>query len=131
VNGFLISDASGVLVDSVHLNLTQRAHSRGRTTDGAATFSLFQTPTPNASNAGSTAYLLYATKPSMNVAAGFYTTAQNVVLTSPDPGVTIRYTTDGSTPTAASTAYTAPIAITQNYCCACEGHFSSKRSGGT
>ena len=110
---FLISDASGVLVDSVHLNITQRAHSRGRTTDGAATFSLFQTPTPNASNAGSTAYLLYATKPSMNIAAGFYTATQNVVLTSPDPGVTIRYTTDGSTPTAASTAYTAPIAITQ------------------
>lgn len=108
---FIVSDPSGTLVDSVHLNRTQRGHTRGRTTDGAATFSLFTTGTPNASNAGSTPFLGYATKPSMSIAPGFYAAAQNVVLSSPDPGVTIRYTTNGTTPTAASTAYTTPINV--------------------
>ncbi|MEZ5046495.1 MAG: CotH kinase family protein [Chitinophagaceae bacterium] len=108
---FLLSDATGTLVDSVHLNRTQNGHSRGRTTDGAATFSVFTTPTPNASNATATPYTAYATKPSMNVNAGFYASAQNIVLSSPDPGVTIRYTTDGSAPTATSTAYTSAINV--------------------
>ncbi|MBK7762187.1 MAG: CotH kinase family protein [Bacteroidetes bacterium] len=109
---FILSDASGNIVDSVFLQLTQVGHSRGRTTDAAATWGIFTTPTPNASNAASTAYTNYATKPSMSVAPGFYTTTQNVVLSSPDPGVTIRYTIDGSTPIATSPAYTAAIPIT-------------------
>jgi hypothetical protein len=64
---FLISNASGALIDSVKLNLTQRGHSRGRTTDGANTWSLFNTPTANASNAGSTPYTTYALKPIFNI----------------------------------------------------------------
>jgi alpha-tubulin suppressor-like RCC1 family protein len=40
-----------------------------------------------------------------------YTTAQNVSMSTSSPGVTIRYTIDGSTPTASSTAYTSPIAV--------------------
>lgn len=108
---FIISDAGGTIVDSVYLNLTQVGHSRGRTTDAAATWSIFTTPTPNGSNAASTPYSNYATKPIFSVAPGFYSGAQSVTLSTPDPNVTIRYTLDGTTPTAASTAYTAPIAI--------------------
>lgn len=40
-----------------------------------------------------------------------YTAAQAVTLSTPTPGVVIRYTTDGSTPTAASTVYTGPVNI--------------------
>lgn len=40
-----------------------------------------------------------------------YKTAQTVTLSTNTPGVTIRYTTDGNTPTASSTAYSAPINI--------------------
>ncbi|MBP6623799.1 MAG: CotH kinase family protein [Chitinophagaceae bacterium] len=108
---FLLSDAAGVLVDSVHLNLTQRSHSRGRTTDGSNSWSLFQTPTPNATNGGSTPYTAYATKPIFNVAPGFYSTAQSITISSPDPNVTIRFTTDGSTPTVTSPIYTTPILL--------------------
>lgn len=107
----IVSDPSGTLVDSVHLRLTQRGHSRGRTTDAALSWSVFTTPTPNASNAGSTPYTAYATKPVFNVAPGFYAAAQSIVLSSPDPNVTIRYTLDGSVPTAASPAYAAPINV--------------------
>ncbi len=42
---------------------------------------------------------------------GTYTTAQSVTLTASEPA-TIRYTTDGSDPTASSAVYTAPLALT-------------------
>lgn len=44
-------------------------------------------------------------------AAGTYSGAQNVQLFSGTKGATIYYTTDGKTPTTASTKYTAPVAI--------------------
>ena len=106
----VLSDASANIVDNfLFSEPTQTDHSWGRTTDGAATWSLFQTPTPNAANAGGGPY--YATKPTMSVDAGYHAGAVNVALSSPDAGATIRYTTDGSEPTAASTAYAAPINI--------------------
>jgi gliding motility-associated-like protein len=105
----VIADPSGTIIDSLTLKRTQKGNSRGRTTNGSPTWSVFMNPTPNASNTNP--YSEYATKPVMNVAPGFYASAQSVTITSPDPGVTIRYTTNGFTPTAASTAYTAPINI--------------------
>jgi len=56
-------------------------------------------------------YTFVATTPTLSPAAGTYTSAQNVTMTTATNGATIRYTTDGSTPTAASTQYTGPIAI--------------------
>lgn len=107
----ILSDASGALVDDFAFsstNRTQLGHSRGRTTDGAATWSLFTTPTPNAANAGSVTD--YLERPVLNPAAGFYAGAQNVTITGP-AGATIRYTLDGSEPTAASTVYSGPINV--------------------
>ncbi|HRO99603.1 MAG TPA: CotH kinase family protein, partial [Flavobacteriales bacterium] len=49
-------------------------------------------------------------KPTLNPGAGFYGGAQNVTITGP-AGATIRYTTDGSEPTATSTVYAGPIAV--------------------
>jgi len=106
----VLSDASGNIVDDFQLaQPTQTDHGWGRTTDGAATWSLFQTPTPNAANAGGGAY--YTAKPAMSQPAGYYGGAVSVALSSPDAGVTIRYTLDGTEPTAASTAYGAPINV--------------------
>ena len=51
------------------------------------------------------------TPPLFSVARGFYTTPFDLVLTSDPPGAAIYYTTDGSTPTAVSTPYTAPIHV--------------------
>lgn len=106
---FVIANPSGSILDSTKLFITQANHSYGRVTDGANTWGVFSTPTPNAAN--SNAFAGYATKPVFSVAPGFYNTAQTVSLSSPDINVQIRYTTDGSQPTAASPLYSAPINI--------------------
>ena len=49
--------------------------------------------------------------PTFSVPAGTYTTAQNVTISDATSGASIYYTTDGSTPTSNSTAYTAPVVV--------------------
>ncbi len=88
---------------------TKTDHSWGRTTDGAATWSIFPTPTPGGPNINASTY--YATSPAFSQPAGFYGGGINLELTTPDPDVQIRYTLDGTTPGAASTLYAGPIPI--------------------
>lgn len=104
----ILADPAGTILDSTKVRRCLQNHSRGRVSDGAATWGVFTAPTPNAANAAAVAY---ANKPDMSIPGGIYPGAQNVTLTTADPTLTIRYTTNGSTPTAASTAYVAPIAI--------------------
>ncbi|OFY87667.1 MAG: hypothetical protein A3F72_13145 [Bacteroidetes bacterium RIFCSPLOWO2_12_FULL_35_15] len=99
----------GVIIDSMTLKPTQQGHSRGRTTNGGSAWGVFTTPSPIASNLN--AKLEYATLPVMSVNAGFYPGSQTVSISSPDAGVTIRYTIDGSVPTTASTTYSTPVSI--------------------
>src|SRR5882757_3422039 len=47
--------------------------------------------------------------PTFGLAAGVYPTAQSVSLVDATAGASIRFTVDGSTPTASSTLYTGPI----------------------
>jgi gliding motility-associated-like protein len=106
----ILSNALGNVVDSFKIvHLTKSDHSVGRSTNGAADFKLFTTPTPNAANTG--AINFYTPTPLINVQAGFYTTPQTVTITCSDPSATIRYTLDGSTPTTTSTLYSGPISI--------------------
>lgn len=106
---FILSDATGFIIDSVNLQLTRMNHSRGRTTDGASTWAVFSTPTPNAPNTGG--FTAYMANVVMDIPPGFYTTAQTVSLSCSDPSAEIRYTTNGSDPVATSPLYTAPINI--------------------
>jgi gliding motility-associated-like protein len=107
----MLSTPAGDLVDDFEFTpdmRTKLGHSRGRTTDGAPNWSLFNTPTPDAANAGASPE--YLAKPTLNPGAGFYGGAQNVTITGP-AGATIRYTTDGAEPTATSTVYAGPIGV--------------------
>jgi gliding motility-associated-like protein len=106
---FVFADPAGNILDSTSLFLTYVGHSRGRTTDGAATWSLFDAPTPNAANAN--AKNAYAPKPAFNIAPGNYSTTQNITLSAPGPNISIRYTINGTDPTTASTLYAGPIAV--------------------
>jgi len=54
-----------------------------------------------------------AAVPVFTPSAGTYAAAQNVTITSTTPGAVIKYTLDGSTPTAASPTYTGPINVSQ------------------
>jgi hypothetical protein len=56
---------------------------------------------------------LRAATPTFSPLGGTYNAPQSVVLSSASPGVTIYYTTNGSTPTASSTPYTGPISVTR------------------
>ncbi len=62
---------------------------------------------------GSAAYTIQtaAATPTFSPAAGTYASAQSVTLSDTTSGATIYYTTDGSTPTTASTKYTGAISV--------------------
>ena len=60
----------------------------------------------------SAAYVISVPAPTFSPAPGTYQTAQNVTISCAMSGAVIRYTTDGSTPTAASTQYSSPISVT-------------------
>lgn len=106
----ILSNNLGNVVDSLKMvHMTKNNHSVGRSTNGASDWKLFTTPTPNAANVGAVPF--YTPKPVFDVQAGFYAGAQTVSITCAEPGATIRYTLDGSNPTAASTVYTGPINI--------------------
>lgn len=55
-----------------------------------------------------------AVTPVFSPAPGAYSSTQNVTMTSSTPGATIRYTTNGTDPTASSTLYTAPVPTSLN-----------------
>jgi len=55
-----------------------------------------------------------AATPSFSVGSGTYTTLQSVAISDSTAGANIRYTTDGSAPTSASTLYAAPIPVATN-----------------
>jgi hypothetical protein len=52
-----------------------------------------------------------AATPVFSPAGGSYTSAQSVTITDATAGATIYYTTDGTTPTTASTVYSTPIQV--------------------
>ena len=74
------------------------------------TLGYFNTPTPNAPNG--VAFQGFVEDTQFSVGRGFYDTPQTVAITTLTPGATIRYTTDGSTPTTTNgTVYTVPLTI--------------------
>jgi glycosidase len=60
---------------------------------------------------GSGSTLSQAATPAFSVSAGAYSTAQSVKITDTTAGATIYYTTDGTTPTTSSAAYSTPISV--------------------
>lgn len=106
----LLTMANGTTTNTFDFDIpNQGNHSYGRTPNGSSNWKIYTTPTPGASNGGAS-FQDYAPNVLASVEAGFYSGSTAVTL-STDPGFTIRYTTNGSEPTAASTLYGAPVNI--------------------
>ncbi len=84
--------------------------SYGLNADNAAVY--FNEPTPQNENTGS-GMTQVTPQPSVNVSRGFFAEPFEVIVSSQDPGATIRYTLNGSEPTTFSPAYTQPLPIDQ------------------
>ena len=78
-----------------------------------ATTGAVQVVTPNVTLSSNVPYTVLSktATPTFKPAAGTYAAAQAVTISDANVGSTIYYTTDGTTPTLLSTAYTGPIAI--------------------
>lgn len=107
----VLSDPQQNTLDLVQITQPNQVnHSTGRVTDASLNWGIFTNPTPGGPNANAKAG--YASMPSASQSAGFYPGAISVNLTVPE-GTIVRYTTNGSEPTATSTIYAAPINISQ------------------
>ena len=102
----------GTLVDSLTFGAQLVDVAYGRTSDGAGDWAYFDAPTPGAANSGGLAGTARAARPTFSPPGGIYAAGQSVTI-SADPSAVIRYTTDGSKPTANSPIYTGPIAVNQ------------------
>ncbi|MEM6885672.1 MAG: lamin tail domain-containing protein [Verrucomicrobiota bacterium] len=83
-------------------------------TDGdinSSEIGILASPTPGTANSSIGYAGLVDDEMSVVPARGFYDSTVNVTITNPTAGAEIRYTTDGSVPTASSTLYTGPVAI--------------------
>lgn len=103
--------AAGITVDSATPPLVKPDHSWCRMPSGAVSspFQICTTPTPGTANSGP-AFATMLAKPTISLPSGLYAAAQTVSVSGPG-GTTVRYTTDGSMPTAASPAYSTPITL--------------------
>lgn len=105
----VLSDSFGTVVQSLAFPAQTPFQSYGRTGDGG--YAWHDNPTPAALNTGST-LSGPAAAPSVNVPGGFYPTARTVTLSSATSGATIRYTLDGTDPTATTGLAGTTVTIT-------------------
>lgn len=113
---------TNVVIDTVEYNMEVKIDGKktllpdisyGRQGDGGANWVYFDQPTAGTANTtpGFTTPTL-AALPEFSPQGGFYTGNQSVTLTTSEAGGEIRYTTDGSIPTASSSLYSGPINVT-------------------
>lgn len=107
----VFSDPSGNIIDLFEFPFTnQENHSMGRNPDGEDNWVVYMDPTPGAPNS-SQAYQPYPERPEFSQDAGFYEGSLTIEISTNQPGSTIHYTLDSSTPNETSPVYSGPIAI--------------------
>lgn len=94
-------DQGGTAVSVISPTFGKQSPFHSYARDVAGTYRLSDTPTPNAGNAGTLFDGIVAT-PTINNPGRFYTSNVTVTLSCDTPGATIRYTTDGTEPSASS-----------------------------
>ncbi|MBP7184261.1 MAG: CotH kinase family protein [Saprospiraceae bacterium] len=108
----VLANSSGNVIDQIEIKKTALGHSRGRSTNGNSTWKIFTNPTFRSSNNSSNLkYDDYAKKPNFNLEPGFYNGSVSIIMSSIDPSLEIRYTTNGNAPSTTSTLYQNPVEI--------------------
>lgn len=105
---FQLSGADTIVIDSLTFPNQSDDISYGRFPDGINYFEFFTTSTPGSANNSSNLEGI-APPAAFSLPSGFYTGVQEIVITSELTDAQIRYTTDGSEPTASSAIYTSAI----------------------
>ncbi len=100
----------GQVIDTLVFGSQQTDISYGRFPDGASTWYKLSPSSPGAPNNESQVASRLA-PPAVSLKSGFYTGQISLSLSHIMPDVSLRYTIDGHTPTAASPLYTSPIII--------------------
>ena len=100
----MLSDLTGAFQDSVVVMPNQNSHTRGREIDGAISWSVFTTGTPNSTNTG--AMQEYEPAPVFSAPLGYQSAPISLSISSSS---SIYYTINGDVPNSGSTAYTGPI----------------------
>ena len=104
--------ADGTLCDYAGVNDTPLNCSKGRV-EGQSGYFIFGTRTPEKPNEGGCRF--HCAVPAFVTKPGVYNDVESVTVELSGEG-TIRYTTDGSVPTAASPAYDGPLTLTATTC---------------
>ena len=108
--GYLLLKSGNTLVDSIAYDV-QTAHlSFGRYGNGSG----YMEPTPGAANTTAYAKMTRCQAPEFSEKGGLKSGNVSLTLSCETAGATIRYTTDGSEPTAQSQAYNSPIVFNSN-----------------
>ena len=106
----MLSNSSGIIIDSLEIPLLLEDHSLGRLPDGNGDWTFFETPSPESSNANGTNYYL-ATPPTFLTQQYFYESSHAIELSCEEPNCHIRFTRDGSIPNENSELYTQPFIV--------------------
>jgi autotransporter-associated beta strand protein len=109
----VLTRPGGATEDLVPAAAMPQDASHGRSPESGNTWKWFATPTPGQPNAAA-AYGPPLAKPVLSAPRGFKTSTFSLTITHPEPGVTIRYTLDGSEPTLTNgSTYGSPVSITK------------------
>jgi hypothetical protein len=109
----LLSNASETVLESHPLDLTLVEHSHCRSVDGGSDWKISTAPSFGTSNNGTAQVDGYTATPEMSMVGGFYTGNVTITILNNEPNSVLRYTLDGTNPTASSPEYSGPITITE------------------
>ena len=104
----VLTRPDGSLADALPPTRMRRDYSIGRVPGEGDKWYIFPEPTPGVRNDSTTA-TRFLPPPVLSQAPGFYETELPLSATHPHGDVTLRYTTDGSVPTADSPAFPSPL----------------------